>query len=357
MVKGHYEGHDDEVKAFYNRLYSGWYSEHQAGEHIDFIDDWPPGKLLDVGCGKGDLLKYAHDRGHSVYGLDLSPVALEMAAADVPSAGLSVGVAKEMPFDDESFDYVTCLGSLEHFAEPQAAVLEMARILKVDGKAVVAVPNSHHVEAILNSARYGISGHDGQIVEELGTLNQWREMLEENGLSVAAIDKYNKRPPLRPFNLTNVLLRAARPFTPLNLSYLFIFRCEKAGPGRSGPWSHRISALQAPGGRVCAGAGYDTRFELINTGYKLWPTPEISIFPVNFGWQVRDPEGSVVHEGRTALRRPVPPAGRLVVRARFTAPCRAGEHQVTWDLIREGDFWFADRGSKPVTRRIIIEKP
>lgn len=167
-------------------------------------------------------MKYAHARGHRVSGLDLSPVALEMAAWEVPSAELEVGVAEEMPFGDETFDYVTCLGSLEHFAEPPLAVREMSRVLKPGGKAVVAVPNSHHLEAVVNSLRYGISGHDGQILEELGTYNQWREMLEENGLQVVGVDKYNKRPPLRPPSIKNLFLRAARPFTPLNLSYLFI---------------------------------------------------------------------------------------------------------------------------------------
>jgi len=187
----------DEVTEFYNRLYVGWYSEYSGGGgEIDFIESWEPGSLLDVGCGKGSLLKYAHARGHRVSGLDLSPVALEMAAWEVPSAELELGVAEEMPFGDETFDYVTCLGSLEHFAEPPLAVREMSRVLKPGGKAVVAVPNSHHLEAVVNSLRYGISGHDGQILEELGTYNQWREMLEENGLQVVGVDKYNKRPPL-----------------------------------------------------------------------------------------------------------------------------------------------------------------
>jgi len=350
------ERHDDEIAEFYNRLYVGWYSEHTGRNDIDFIERWEPGSLLDVGCGKGNLLKYAHSRGHRVSGLDLSPVALDLAANDVPSAELELGVAEEMPFGDETFDYVTCLGSLEHFAEPPIAVEEMARVLKPGGKAVVAVPNSHNLEAIVNSVRYGISGHDGQIVEELCTYNQWREMLEENGLQVVGVDGYNRRPPLRPLSLANLFLLASRPFTPLNLSRLFIFRCEKAGSGRPGPWSHRIVPAQRLPGVLRAGTEYRTRFELFNTGYKLWLTPEMNLFPVNFGWQVRDGGGGVVHEGRVTLGKPVAPGGKLIVRAPFAAPGPAGEYTVTWDLIREGDFWFVDRGCKPVTQKIKVEE-
>jgi hypothetical protein len=107
---------------------------------------------------------------------------------------------------------------------------------------------------------------------------------------------------------------------------------------------------------VRAGTEYQTRFELVNTGYKLWLTPEVNLFPVNFGWQVRDADGEVVDEGRTALRKPVPPGGRLIVRAPFTAPGPAGEYTVRWDLIREGDFWFVDRCGKPVTQKIKVEE-
>src|SRR5213593_5244425 len=121
--------------------YDRWHDDAEAADDDPRQrkhDDWilgllsprPGSLLLDVACGRGSFLRYAADRGLEVAGIDISPVAIEAArrrlGADVD---LRVGSGENLPFDDDSFDYVTCLGSLEHYIDPEQGAREIARVL------------------------------------------------------------------------------------------------------------------------------------------------------------------------------------------------------------------------------------
>jgi SAM-dependent methyltransferase len=87
-----------------------------------------------------------------VVGVDLTPALLEVGTERLRDAGitnvlLQEGNAAELPFVDGSFDLVMCRGAMHHFADPGAAVAEMARVCKDGGRVVVAdmVPPSAEV--------------------------------------------------------------------------------------------------------------------------------------------------------------------------------------------------------------------
>jgi SAM-dependent methyltransferase len=99
--------------------------------------------LLDVACGAAHAAEQAAPRVRQVVGLDLTHALLELAAARLREAGvtnvlLQEGNAAALPFLDASFDLVMCRGSLHHFAVPETAVAEMARVCKPGGRVVVA---------------------------------------------------------------------------------------------------------------------------------------------------------------------------------------------------------------------------
>jgi SAM-dependent methyltransferase len=50
---------------------------------------------------------------------------------------------RDLPFRDASFDAIYSMGTIEHFAETERAVEEMARVLKPGGRAIVGVPNRY----------------------------------------------------------------------------------------------------------------------------------------------------------------------------------------------------------------------
>ena len=106
----------------------------------------PPGRLLDVGCGDGKYLAWMARQGWQACGVDPNAPAPIAAAAHftIQNAGLL-----EAGLPPDCFDAVTFWWSLEHMAEPLAALREAFRVLRPGGKVIVGVPNAASFEARL----------------------------------------------------------------------------------------------------------------------------------------------------------------------------------------------------------------
>lgn len=100
-----------------------------------------PGRVLDAGMGGGRLLEALAARGWTVTGTDVSGAMVELARRRVPDAALARAPAERLPFDDAAFDAVAALGVLEFATDVDAALGELARVLRADGRAVVSWPN------------------------------------------------------------------------------------------------------------------------------------------------------------------------------------------------------------------------
>jgi SAM-dependent methyltransferase len=92
------------------------------------------GRVLDIGCGLGDFLRYRPD----TIGVDVNPNAVSWCN----SQGLRALLMQDgvLPFADHSFDAVVLDNVLEHIKEPQALLAEIKRVLKADGVFLVGVP-------------------------------------------------------------------------------------------------------------------------------------------------------------------------------------------------------------------------
>lgn len=95
---------------------------------------WSPTRLqsvLDVGCGSGVFTKWFLDRGHQVTGIDPSPAMLELAGKRLPPrVQLDRGNAEHLPYDNDSFDMVSLITTLEFADDPAAAIAEACRVAK-----------------------------------------------------------------------------------------------------------------------------------------------------------------------------------------------------------------------------------
>jgi len=107
----------------------------------------PGNRVLDVGCGKGFLVKdlMLECPGLEAFGLDVSLYALMNCEKDVIGR-LHLGTAEKMPFPDGSFDCVLSLNTIHNFPRPRAirAMQEIQRLS--GGRAFVQVDSYHTPE-------------------------------------------------------------------------------------------------------------------------------------------------------------------------------------------------------------------
>jgi 2-polyprenyl-3-methyl-5-hydroxy-6-metoxy-1,4-benzoquinol methylase len=98
-----------------------------------------PGRVLDVGCGKGLLLLRLRDAGWDVHGTELSEISSRYARGQ----GLPVHqvAVEQAGFEPQSFDLVTMFHVLEHLTDPRHTLEHLWALLRPGGFLVVEVPN------------------------------------------------------------------------------------------------------------------------------------------------------------------------------------------------------------------------
>lgn len=98
----------------------------------------PPGRLLDVGCGRGELASAFARRGWNAAGVDPSADAVRVAR----SLGIDAheGTLDDVGWPPESFDAVVLHHSLEHVPDPVATLRRAGELLRPGGRLFVAVP-------------------------------------------------------------------------------------------------------------------------------------------------------------------------------------------------------------------------
>jgi ubiquinone/menaquinone biosynthesis C-methylase UbiE len=102
-----------------------------------YLDPLPNGaKLLDVGCGTGNLLRRLGSR-FVCAGCDPAEEMLRRARARNPGVELKVAPAEKLPFEDDHFDVVLCIEVMRYLADPRTALRELARVLRPGGLALV----------------------------------------------------------------------------------------------------------------------------------------------------------------------------------------------------------------------------
>ena len=100
------------------------------------------GRVLEVAPGPGFLsVELARSGKYQVTGLDISKTFVEIAQANARQANVPVdfrlGNASDMPFANETFDFIICTAAFKNFTQPVQAIAEMQRVLQPGGKALI----------------------------------------------------------------------------------------------------------------------------------------------------------------------------------------------------------------------------
>ena len=98
-----------------------------------------PGRLLDVGCGRGDLVASWIADGWQALGIEPSPAAA--AVARQRGAEVLVGTLATVSLERESVDAAVFRHSLEHVLDPRADLRRVHAVLRPGGRLAVIVPN------------------------------------------------------------------------------------------------------------------------------------------------------------------------------------------------------------------------
>lgn len=112
---------------------------------INLFKDKRRGKVLDIAAGHGNISRKLHDMGFRVTAADLEPDKFGVKEVKCYSADANL----TLPFENDSFDYVVSVETVEHLKSPFHFINEVHRILKPDGKFILTTPNVETIQSRL----------------------------------------------------------------------------------------------------------------------------------------------------------------------------------------------------------------
>jgi O-antigen biosynthesis protein len=98
-------------------------------------------RVLDAGCSSGYLAEPLRDRGNTIVGLELDPIAAREAEAFCERVLVGDVETMELPLEPGSFDVVLCGDLVEHLRDPAATLARLRPFLRPGGRLVVSTPN------------------------------------------------------------------------------------------------------------------------------------------------------------------------------------------------------------------------
>ena len=129
-------------------------------------------RLLDAGCGSGRTLEELVDYGE-VYGIELDPEAAEVAR----SRGVGQverGRLEELPWEDATFDLITCLDVIEHTPDDRVTLRELRRVCKPGGWLLVTVPAYQALWSMHDDANHHFRRYGRRSLREAALEEGWR---------------------------------------------------------------------------------------------------------------------------------------------------------------------------------------
>ncbi|MGL4402221.1 MAG: class I SAM-dependent methyltransferase [Fusobacteriaceae bacterium] len=140
-------GYKKNTVDFFNRM-----AEKNHGDsykHYKTVLSWIDGeetrKILDLGCGKGELLEEIkikfdnceNQKQFQLFGVDISPKMIEKARLKNDEIEFKIGDSENLEFSDNFFEVITCLNSFHHYENPEKSLAEMYRVLTPGGNLIL----------------------------------------------------------------------------------------------------------------------------------------------------------------------------------------------------------------------------
>ena len=141
-----YLSHNDEKRSLFARIYNIVKKTNIKNKfNIAVGNKQSAVRILDIGCGVGDFLNYAKEKGCKITGIEPNDDARKIAEKKLNIKVFSPAELENLP--DNSFDIITMWHVLEHVADLKTEIHHLQRLLKNDGRLILALPNYKSFDA------------------------------------------------------------------------------------------------------------------------------------------------------------------------------------------------------------------
>ena len=172
----------------YAKFLAGW----DVGFYAKYADTLRPAiagaRVLDVGCGVGQVVGRLAAAGFEAFGVDVSEPNIAKARKQSELCQLYDG--QRLPFPDRHFASVGALNVLEHVDEPEAFITELVRVVEVGGRMVLSSPNFFRV--------FGFRDYHPRMRGVRNKWRNWRRLSEKRRqiqLDASSV-RFDRMPPI-----------------------------------------------------------------------------------------------------------------------------------------------------------------
>lgn len=182
-------------------------------------------RILDIGCGYGNMTKLLEKRGETIVGLDLGGLFYRPYVSEKLSFLKSD--ALHIPFCDDTFDCVISLDVIEHIDDDMSFVCDINRVLKPGGLAIIETPNRRRLSVRILSLLKNSSqtfpksyGHD-ELLGDIIHIREYTELELEKLINLANFKEINVSGHWFGFTTPEIgIQKPWRTFEPLSQSWI-----------------------------------------------------------------------------------------------------------------------------------------
>ncbi len=172
----------------------------QFGEGVvDLLAPKAGERILDLGCGTGQLTFKISEAGAEVVGVDASPDMVGQARQNFPRLRFVLSDAVKMPFEDE-FDAVFSNAALHWMLDSEGTVKAIARALRKGGRFVAELGGKGNVRTTESAIETVLLRYHGSAMPAERTyypaLGEYAKLLEDHGIEVRMAQLFDRPTPL-----------------------------------------------------------------------------------------------------------------------------------------------------------------
>jgi len=149
----------NDVRTLFNHKARGWRSKYglrgklnsRVEQFVNRLAELclPPARILDLGCGTGEIAAAIDQMGYQVTACDFAEEMIAVARSSHTGTAVKWVCLQPdwevLPFEDGSFDGIVASSVFEYLDAVQRVAAELSRVLRPDGVLLLTVPNPHHV--------------------------------------------------------------------------------------------------------------------------------------------------------------------------------------------------------------------